>query len=325
MTAPRSTVIRCLAMAMAGLFLAADFAEARAGRGGGFGSRGTRTFQAPPVTRTAPQPAAPIQRSTTPQPGPTAAQNAPRPGVAQAARPGFFSTRGGFMGGLLGAGLLGMLLGYGMFGGLGGLGSILGLLLQVVLVVIVARMAFAWWQRRNQPAYAGAGMGPAPGGPAPGAPLRRDTARLAYAGGGGGASPGRDALGIGQPDLDQFERTLNELQTAYGAQDVNALRSLATPEVVDVLAEQLRENAERGVVNHIADVRLLQGDTAESWREAGQDYATVAMRFGLRDWTTDHSGRVVDGDPDRPTEATEVWTFVRPRGGRWLVSAIQQG
>ena len=105
---------------------------------------------------------------------------------------------------------------------------------------------------------------------------------------------------------------------------MNALRSLATPEVIDVLAEELRENEQRGVVNHVADVRLLQGDTAESWREAGQDYATVAMRFGLRDWTTDRTGRVVEGDPEKPTEATEVWTFVRPRGGRWLVSAIQQ-
>jgi predicted lipid-binding transport protein (Tim44 family) len=33
------------------------------------------------------------------------------------------------------------------------------------------------------------------------------------------------------------------------------------------------------------------------------------------------SGRVVEGGPD---EATEVWTFLRARGGHWLVSAIQQ-
>ena len=136
---------------------------------------------------------------------------------------------------------------------------------------------------------------------------------------------GRDELRIDQADLDQFERTLGELQAAYAAQDLNALRSLATPEVVEVLAEELRNDAARGVVNHVADVRLLQGDTAESWREAGQDYATVAMRFGLRDWTTDRAtGRVVEGDPDRLTEVTEVWTFVRPHGGRWLVSAIQK-
>src|SRR6516162_9999657 len=59
--------------------------------------------------------------------------------------------------GFLGAGLFGLLFGHGFFGGMGGLASIIGLLLQVVLVVIVARLVFAWWQRRNmQPAYAAA-------------------------------------------------------------------------------------------------------------------------------------------------------------------------
>src|SRR5262249_1002748 len=72
----------------------------------------------------------------------------------------------------------------------------------------------------------------------------------------------------------------------------------------------------------VSDVKLLQGDLAEAWREGDTDYATVAMRFSLNDETVDRdSGRVVQGGPD---EATEVWTFMRVRGGHWLVSAIQQ-
>jgi predicted lipid-binding transport protein (Tim44 family) len=239
-----------------------------------------------------------------------------------AQRPGFFSTRGGFLGGLVGAGLFGMLLGYGLFGGLGGLGSILGLLLQVLLVVFLVRLAFRFFQRRLQPAYAGAG-------PA-GATLHREAATPRHGSGGGAAAPGmpgrgRDELGIGQPDLGSFERTLGAVQKAYAEQDVDALRDLATPEIVSYFGQELDENARRGVVNQVADVRLLQGDVAESWREHDADYATVAMRFSLRDWTTDRAtGRVVEGDPDRPTEATEVWTFRRDRGGPWLLSAIQQ-
>ena len=125
--------------------------------------------------------------------------------MAQPARPGFFSTRGGFMGGLLGAGLLGMLLGYGMFGGLGGLGSILGLLLQVALVVIlVARMAFAWFQRRNQPAYAGAAWARRPAHHCGAMPRARPTPAAVPA---RRAGPRRSCR-IGQADLDQFERTL---------------------------------------------------------------------------------------------------------------------
>jgi len=35
-------------------------------------------------------------------------------------------------------------------------------------------------------------------------------------------------------------------------------------------------------------------------------------------------GRVVEGDPTRPTEAAELWTFRRAPGSPWLLSAIQQ-
>ena len=91
------------------------------------------------------------------------------------------------------------------------------------------------------------------------------------------------------------------------------------------LAEQLGQNATKGVKNDISDVKLLQGDVAESWREGGRDYATVAMRYELRDVTRDRdSGRVVDGSDEQLTEATELWTFVRERGNGWKLSAIQE-
>ena len=73
-----------VAVATALTFLAAD-ADARAGRGGSFGSRGANTYSAPPTTRTAPNQAAPIERSMT-QPG----QQAPgvaRPGAPAPAAP----------------------------------------------------------------------------------------------------------------------------------------------------------------------------------------------------------------------------------------------
>ena len=49
------------------------------------------------------------------------------------------------------------------------------------------------------------------------------------------------------------------------------------------------------------------------------------MRFSLRDITVERAtNRIVAGDPARPTESTELWTFRRDRGGPWLLSAIQQ-
>ncbi|MDB5513559.1 MAG: hypothetical protein JWQ17_317, partial [Tardiphaga sp.] len=72
------------------------------------------------------------------------------------------------------------------------------------------------------------------------------------------------------------------------------------------------------------DVKLLQGDLDEAWREGDTDYASVAMRFSLVDKTLERgTGRLVSGS-EKPIEATEVWTFVRPRGASWELSAIQQ-
>ena len=79
-------------------------------------------------------------------------------------------------------------------------------------------------------------------------------------------------------------------------------------------AEDFSENASRGVINEISDVKLLQGDLAESWREDGKEYASVAMRYSLRDRFVDRTtGRASDGN-DQSQEATEVWTFTRVAG-----------
>src|SRR2546429_2127834 len=83
------------------------------GVGGGFsaGSRGSRTFSAPPTTSTAPSQAAPIQRSITqPSSQPRFGQPATSPGFGS----GFFGRGllGGLAAGFIGAGLFGLLFGH---------------------------------------------------------------------------------------------------------------------------------------------------------------------------------------------------------------------
>jgi predicted lipid-binding transport protein (Tim44 family) len=298
------------------LAFAATEAMARPGGGGSAGSRGSRTFSAPPATTTAPT-ARPMERSMT-QPGqPGAAQRAPAPSSPLGGffnRPGFL---GGLFAGFLGAGLLGMLFGHGLFGGLGGLASMFGLLLQIGIIVIVARLLWNWWQRRNQPALA---SGPALRNPSPLSALGL--------GGGSGAAPaaksdaGSDEVGLTPDDFNQFERVLGEVQANYSREDLAGLRSIATPEMISYFAEDLAANASKGVVNRVSEVKLLQGDLAEAWREGETEYATVAMRYSLNDEMVDRaSGRVMSGGAD---EAAEIWTFMRRHGGHWLLSAIQQ-
>jgi predicted lipid-binding transport protein (Tim44 family) len=290
------------------LMLAAPSADARVGGGLSSGSRGMRTFSSPPSTSTAPGTAQPFNRTLT-QPG--------SPGLGAPAGGGFFNRPGGMLGGLaagfLGAGLLGMLFGGGMFGGLGGLSSIFGLILQIGLIIIVVRMAMAWWQRRQgtASAYAGATSGPA-------------TMAGFRSGSGFGLGSGSAPLEIVPADYEAFERLLGEIQAAWSNEDVARLHTLATPEMVSYFTRDLAQNKASNDINKVSDVKLLQGDLAEAWREGDTDYASVAMRYSLVDKTLERTtGRLVEGN-DQPEEVTEVWTFVRPRGAGWELSAIQQ-
>ena len=75
-----------------------------------------------------------------------------------------------------------------------------------------------------------------------------------------------------------------------------ALRAKVTPEMLSYFSEQLAQNASRGLINRVTDVKLLQGDLAEAWREDNAEYATVAMRFALTDSMVERaSGRTVEG------------------------------
>ena len=141
----------------------------------------------------------------------------------------------------------------------------------------------------------------------------------------GAAARSPEPINLGPQDFNAFERALIDVQTAYGREDVDTLSRLATPEMVQRFGQDIEQNRRRGVRNAMDDVHLLQGDLAEAWREGPVDYGTVAMRFDARDTMVDRSsGRVVEGNPERPIEATELWTFRRDRGGPWRLSAIQQ-
>jgi predicted lipid-binding transport protein (Tim44 family) len=319
-------------LAVAGT-LAFMVVESDARSRGSMGSRGSRTYSAPPPTATTPN-AAPINRSMT-QPGsPGTATTAARPNAAApAAGGGMFGGARGLLGGLaagfLGAGLIGMLMGGGFMSGIAGFASILGLLLQVGIIVLLGMLAYRWWQRRSQPAMA---QGPDLRESATDA--RKDFA-VRGAGFGGGSFGGHGAaaeqpvytapLELTADDFDAFERLLGEVQTAYGKEDMAALRSRLTPEMLSYFAEEMAENQSRGVINEITDVKLLQGDLSEAWSEGDTEYATVAMRYSLVDRYVDrNTGRAAEGN-DAPQEAVELWTFRRSRGGSWVLSAIQQG
>lgn len=292
------------------------------------GSRGSYTYQPVPSYQ-----AAPIQRSITPQPQPMAPTMTPSyaPGYSyQTGSPFWSSMAGGF----LGTGLAGMLFGHGWYGGYGGygygpgpviyspMGSLIGLLLQIILFVGLGWLIIRWWRSRvaissefmgiNAPDAAFQPISAMPWGTPAGAPLE---------------SP----LAIAPSDYQEFQQLLEKIQMAWGTADLNHLRQYLTPEMLQYFSEQLSGNTSRGEVNRISDVTFIEGNLAQSWSEAGLDYATVHMRWKAVDFMArldrepGSADYVVSGDPIRAVEAQEIWTFCRARqGGHWLLSAIQQ-
>lgn len=308
-------------------------AAARAGSGGSFGSRGARTFQAPRPTAVAPA-TKPMERSATPQP--PAPQGAAVPAAAAPVPAGGFMSRNpfmsGLMGGFLGAGLMGMMFGGGFSGGaLGGAGSsllqllIIGGLIYLAFRMLRGRSGDTAQVNRDTDFFANR-LATAP--EIPRAPLRLvqggDTAPV------GSPTPllaglQAEAVSLTDGDNKAFETLLSDVQAAYSKGDLARMRTLASPEMVGYFSEALSANVSRGLVNTVGAVKLEQGELSEAWSEAGLDYASVAMRFSMLDVTRNVAdGTIVAGSDQERAEATEVWTFLRSPGGKWILSAIQQ-
>jgi hypothetical protein len=282
------------------LALAPSLADARAGSsysGGSssMGSRGTRTFEnnsAAPVTRSM----APVAPTTS---SPVGGMSSP----AYAGGGSFFQRHPfltGIAGGFLGSMLFSHL-------GLGGFGSVLGGLLTFLIIGGLIFFLIRLFSRGF--AFAGGGMPRSVGAAA--APAQRYR--------------GVDTT-VGDADLNAFQAIHAEVQEAWGHGDLNRLRQLMTPEMLGYFSEELTRNTSQGVRNIVSDIRLVKGDISESWDEGELQYATAYMKWSAVDYTVRVGGtdEVVKGDPRNPTEAEEVWTFVRSRGGNWLLSAIQQ-
>jgi len=267
------------------------------------GSRGLRTYEN--------NNAQPLNRSMTPLP-----QTPAQPGFAPAYGGGGFFQRHPFLTGLTG-GLIGSWLfghsGYAADGTSGG--SAIGTLLELLIIGLLIYFAVRLFRRHafsnGWPGGTAFSMPRSAGASA--APVRRDR--------------GRD-INLSNADLSAFQAIHAAVQEAWSAGDLGQLRRLMTPEMLSYFSEELTRNASQGIRNIVSNIELVKGELSESWEEGDLQYATAYMRWRAIDYVT-RLGRP-PGDPETivsgnsRVEAEEVWTFVRRRGGDWLLSAIQQ-
>jgi predicted lipid-binding transport protein (Tim44 family) len=326
----------CIVVSLIGL-PTLSFAKARGGggfssgaRGGsssmGMGSRGSRTYQD--------NGAKPIEQSTTSKPSttppPTNAANSPMAQPAPATSPSWWQ-RNPLLAGIAG-GLAGTWIGHMLFGATessakttdaepgAASNNSFGLILLLMLVGAGALYYFKKIRPTSAPVLSGLSRGTATRGSLLDISANNSTDR-----------PTTDtAYTVTSEDKAAFQQLLTNIQSAWSAQDIAALRPFLTPEMLSYFSTALAEDNSRGVQNHVEGVELLKGDVREAWSEGEADYATVDLRWNARDYTVSTTvlrgepGYLIEGSEETPTECYEVWTFMRVRDGRWLLSAIQQ-
>ena len=116
--------------------------------------------------------------------------------------------------------------------------------------------------------------------------------------------------------------------TAFADGDRRALKNLLSRDVYDGFDQAI---AEREKQEHKVETRFVAINSADvTAAEMKQRTAQVTVKFvsQLVSVTRDKDGHVVDGNPDKVTDVTDVWTFARDVSSRdpnWKLVATEGG
>jgi len=153
--------------------------------------------------------------------------------------------------------------------------------------------------------------------------------------GGSAVAAGLDAVAAADPSFDAKHfvtgaRTAYEMiVTAFAAGDRRQLRSLLSKEVFDGFDAAITERERR---SETAETRFvsIDGSTITAAELRNRTTAQITVRFvsKLISATRDRGGAVIDGNAEKVTDVTDVWTFARDISSRdpnWKVIATEAG
>ena len=116
--------------------------------------------------------------------------------------------------------------------------------------------------------------------------------------------------------------------TAYAAGDRRQLKSLLGREVYEGFETAIKEREQRGETVETRFVSIDGADLVAAEQRGKTAQVTVRFRSQLISVTRDKSGNVIDGNPDKVTDVTDVWTFARDVSSRdpnWKLVATEAG
>jgi predicted lipid-binding transport protein (Tim44 family) len=115
---------------------------------------------------------------------------------------------------------------------------------------------------------------------------------------------------------------------AYAQGDRRTLKNLLSREVCEGFEAAIRERESKGETVETRFVAIEKSDIAAAELRARTAHLTVRFVSQLISVTRDKSGNVIEGNPDKVTDVTDVWTFARDLSSRdpnWKLVATEAG
>ena len=145
---------------------------------------------------------------------------------------------------------------------------------------------------------------------------------------------GLDAIAQGDPTFDAkhfvagARAAYEMIVLAYAEGDRRALRNLLSRDVYEGFEAAIREREGKGETVETRFVAIDKSDITGTELRGRTAQITVRFVSQLVSVTRDKSGNVIEGNPDKVTDVTDVWTFARDLSSRdpnWKLVATEAG
>jgi predicted lipid-binding transport protein (Tim44 family) len=211
-----------------------------------------------------------------------------------------------------------------------------------ITIIFVFLAAFVLWKLRSvlgeregfeqRIENAPPGAPPTPGAPPQLSPTELEWAECAERG--GPVWNGFEQIARAQRDfspksfLSGARAAYEMIVQAFSRGDEEALRPLTSPDVLAGFKTALDERKARGETMQTTLVGLNDARIVDARVE--KTVAIIAVRFDGQFITATHGpdGALIEGDPNRPTNVVDVWTFARPHDAEtpnWTLVATSPG
>ncbi len=116
--------------------------------------------------------------------------------------------------------------------------------------------------------------------------------------------------------------------TAYAQGDRRALKNLLSRDVYEGFEAAISERENKGETSETRFVSIDKAEITAADLRARTAHVTVRFVSQLVSVTRDKQGAVIEGNPDKVTDVTDVWTFARDVSSRdpnWKLVATEAG